>query len=109
MTTHDFRLRQQESTRYATLRDWCAIGFRRKKLVTVSFLGLLLGTVVFSLFWAARYYESSMQVLVLQDRSDPAVTSAPIAAIQNNQQVSPNDINSEIALMQGPDLLRQVV
>jgi len=109
MATHDFRLRQKESTRYATLRDWCAIGFRRKKLVTVSFLGLLLGTFVFSMLWAARYYESSMQILVLQDRSDPAVTSAPIAAIQNNQQVGPNEINSEMALMQGSDLLRQVV
>jgi uncharacterized protein involved in exopolysaccharide biosynthesis len=108
MTDRDFLLRRQESTRYATLRDWCAVGFRHRRLVLISFLGLLLGTVVFSVGWAARYYESSMQILVLQDRSDPAVTAGPNAAVQSTQMINPDQINSEMALLQGADVLRQV-
>jgi uncharacterized protein involved in exopolysaccharide biosynthesis len=108
MTDSDFLLRRQESTRYATLRDWCAVGFRRRRIVLVSFFGLLLGTVLFSVISTSRYYESSMQILVLQDRSDPAVTAGPNAAMQNTQMVSPDQINSEMALLKGADVLRQV-
>jgi uncharacterized protein involved in exopolysaccharide biosynthesis len=98
-----------EGARFTTLRDWCTVGFRRRRLILTSFAGLLLGTILFTVFWAARYYESSMQILVLQDRTDPAVTPAPDAIVQNtNQLVSPDQINSEMALLQGGDLLRQV-
>lgn len=98
-----------DPAQFTTLRDWCTVGFRRRRLILTSFIGLLLGTVFFTVFWAARYYESSMQILVLQDRTDPAVTPAPNAIIQNtNQLVSPDQINSEMALLQGGDLLRQV-
>jgi len=108
MNEDDFLLRRQESTRYATLRDWCAVEFRHRRLVLVSFLGLLLGTILFSVVWAARYYESSMQILVLQDRSDPAVTAGPSAAMQSTQLINPDQINSEMALLLGADVLRQV-
>jgi uncharacterized protein involved in exopolysaccharide biosynthesis len=108
MTDRDFLLQRQESTRYATLRDWCAVGFRRRRLIAVSFFGLLLGTVVYSIFWTSHYYESSMQLLVLQDRSDPAVTAGPSAAMQSTQMISPDQINSEMALLKGADVMRQV-
>jgi polysaccharide biosynthesis protein PslE len=109
MTERDFRLHQMESSRYATLRDWASIGFRRRRLIMTSFCGLLLGTILFSVLWAARYYESTMQIFVRQDRTDPQISAAQNAAVPNAQTVTPDVINSEIALLQGPDILRQVV
>ncbi len=109
MENKEIRNRPEESTKFTTLRDWCAVGFRRRRLILTSFAGLLLGTILFTVFWAARYYESSMQILVLQDRIDPSVTPAASAIQQNsNQMLSPDQINSEMALLQGPDTLRQV-
>jgi uncharacterized protein involved in exopolysaccharide biosynthesis len=109
MNERDFRLRQMESSRYVTLRDWASIGFRRRRLILTSFCGLLLGTILFTVFWAARYYESTMQIFVRQDRTDPQISSAQNAAVPNTQTVTPDVINSEIALLQGPDILRKVV
>jgi uncharacterized protein involved in exopolysaccharide biosynthesis len=109
MENKEFRNRPEESTRFTTLRDWLAVGFRRRRLILTSFAGLLLGTILFTVVWAARYYESSMQILVIQDRIDPSVTPAASAITQNsNQLLSPDQINSEVALLQGPDTLRQV-
>jgi polysaccharide biosynthesis protein PslE len=109
MIDRNIRSNQVETSRYATLRDWAAIGFRRRRLIVTSFCGLLLGTILFSVFWAARYYESEMQVFVAQDRTDPQVSSAPSAAVQSNQTITPDVMNSELALLQAPDILRQVV
>jgi uncharacterized protein involved in exopolysaccharide biosynthesis len=109
MIERDGRLRQTESSRYATPRDWAAVGFRRRRLIATSFCGLLVGTILFSVFWAARYYESEMQIFVAQDRTDPQVSSAPSAAVQSNQSITPDVMNSEMALLQAPDILRQVV
>jgi uncharacterized protein involved in exopolysaccharide biosynthesis len=109
MENKEFRERPETYTRFTTLRDWFAVGFRRRRLILTSFAGLLLGTILFTVFWAARYYESSMQILVLQDRVDPSVTPAASAITQNaNQLLGPDVINSEMALLQGQDTLRQV-
>ena len=92
---------RQYFARYATMRDWIAVGFRRRKIVLTCFCGVFLGAVVFAWFWAANYFESSMDILVEQDRSDPAISSAQNAAILTNTAVTPDQINSEVALLQG--------
>jgi uncharacterized protein involved in exopolysaccharide biosynthesis len=109
MVEADLRNSYQNSTRFSTLRDWLAVGFRRRRLVLLSFFGVFLGATVFAWSWAANYYQSSMQVLVQQDRSDPAITPAQTASILTNNLVTPDQINSEIALLQGGDMLRSVV
>jgi len=99
----------QVTARFSTPREWCAIGFRRRRLALVSFCGVFLGATVFAWYWAANYYESFMEILVEQDRSDPAITAAQNAAILTNGQVTPDQINSEVALIQGWDMLSSVV
>ena len=109
MENKELRNRPEESARFTTVRDWFAVGFRRRRLILTSFAGLFLGTILFTVLWAARYYESTMQILVLQDRIDPSVTPAASAIQQSsNQLLGPDQINSEMALLQGPDTLRQV-
>jgi uncharacterized protein involved in exopolysaccharide biosynthesis len=109
MAERDSRNPYQSSSRYSTLRDWVAIGFRRRRLVIVTFCGVLLGAVLFTWFYALRYYEASMQVLVEQDRSDPAISTAQTAAVATSTLVTTDQMNSEMALLQGQDMLRSVV
>jgi succinoglycan biosynthesis transport protein ExoP len=96
-------------TRYSTLRDWIAVIFRQRRLVVVCFCGTLLGTCLFAWLWAARYFESSMQILVMPDQMAAVVPSPSSAPALSNQVVSEGEINSEMALLQGEDLLQQVV
>jgi uncharacterized protein involved in exopolysaccharide biosynthesis len=99
----------QNSTRFGTLRNCIAIGFNRRRLVIVTFCGVFLGATIFAWYWEANYFEASMDILVEQDRSDPAISSAQNAAILTNDLVTPDQINSEVALIQGQDMLRSVV
>jgi uncharacterized protein involved in exopolysaccharide biosynthesis len=46
---------------------------------------------------------------VEQDRSDPAITSAQVANVNNNKQITLDQVTSEAALLQGEDMLRSVV
>src|SRR5229473_4768029 len=109
MENKEFQNRPEALTRFTTLRDWFTVGFRHRRLILTSFVGLLVGTILFTVLWAARYYESTMQILVLQDRIDPSVTPAASAIQQSsNQLLGPDQINSEMALLQGPDTLREV-
>ena len=85
-----------------TMRDVLTPLFRRSRLVILTFSGILLGTILFSVLWAGRFYEAKMQVLVEQNRSDPAITSMQNAAVMS-RVITPDEISSEIALLSGHD------
>ena len=61
-----------------TLRDMLAPLFRQRRIVIVSFCCVFAAATMVAWIWAARYYVSAMQVVVEQDRSDPAITSAQV-------------------------------
>ena len=92
-----------------TLRDILAPLFRHRRIAIISFSGVFLCVICLAWFWAARYYVAKMQVVVEQDRSDPAVTAAQNAQFIINKGVSIDQISSEVALLQGQDMLRNVV
>jgi polysaccharide biosynthesis transport protein len=93
------------------LRDVAGALFRRKALVLIIFLTVIVGTAVVTL-WLPNRYESRMKILVKNQRVDVAIT--PEATIGVNaptvaNEVSENQINSEIELLTSKDLLTQVV
>ncbi len=99
-----------QRSRFTTLRDWLGVGFRRRRVIVLSFCGVFLASILFAWFWAAHYYEATMQVLVTTDRSDPTITPQPNSMAPNmGQLITPDQINSEMALLKGDDTLRQVV
>ncbi len=92
-----------------SLRDGAGAIFRRRGLVLFTFLSVIAGTIVVTLLLPNRY-ESRMKILVKNQRVDvvitpEATTNAP--AVDND--VSENQINSEIELLTSRDLLTQVV
>jgi len=91
-----------------TLRDALTPLFRHKKLLIVTFCSVLVATTLFAWLWAAHYYVAKMQVVVEQDRSDPAITTAQSAAVTSNKVLTVDQISSEVALLQGQDMMRTV-
>ncbi|HMD31843.1 MAG TPA: Wzz/FepE/Etk N-terminal domain-containing protein, partial [Candidatus Acidoferrales bacterium] len=89
-------------------RDILVPIFRHKRLVLSVFSSVAVLAIFFTWFWAANYYVSTMQIAVQQDRSDPAVTTGQSAAVQTGKQVSPDQITSEVVLLQGRDMLHSV-
>ena len=93
-----------------SLRDGAAALFRRKGLVVFIFAMVALGTAVVT-FLLPNKYDSRMKILVKNQRVDVAITpeqttAAPVSGIEN--EVSENQINSEIELLTSKDLLAQV-
>jgi uncharacterized protein involved in exopolysaccharide biosynthesis len=53
-------------------------------------------------------YESTMKVLVKRERMDPVMTPSPNASAQTSQDVTEEELNSEVEILKSRDLLEQV-
>jgi uncharacterized protein involved in exopolysaccharide biosynthesis len=91
-----------------TRRDIIAVLFRQRWPMLATFL-LVVVAVALSGMWIPKY-EAKMKILALRQRSDEMVTSSANAPSQfSNDQVSEEDLNSEVELLNSDDLLRKVV
>jgi uncharacterized protein involved in exopolysaccharide biosynthesis len=91
-----------------TSRDVLTRLFRQRRALLIAFLLVLAGATL-SGIWVPKY-ESQMKILVRRQRTDVIVTSSANEPSQQfNDQVSEQDLNSEVELLNSKDLLRKVV
>jgi uncharacterized protein involved in exopolysaccharide biosynthesis len=90
-----------------TLRDFVAMGFRRRRAVLVCFLGILLGTIVFALFFSK--YRAETEILLHRERVDPVATGEQNTPMMVNAEITEQEVNSEVELIKSRDVLRPVV
>jgi uncharacterized protein involved in exopolysaccharide biosynthesis len=91
-----------------TLRDAFAVLFRQRRTMLIAFCVVVIAAAL-SGFWTPKY-EAQMKILVLRQRSDTVVTSSPNAPSEfSSDQISEEDLNSEVELLNSEDLLRTVV
>jgi uncharacterized protein involved in exopolysaccharide biosynthesis len=91
-----------------SLRDIFAVLFRQRVAMLVA-LAVVVVLVAISGMWIPKY-EAQMKILALRQRSDTIVTPSANAPAQfNGDQVSEEDLNSEVELLNSDDLLRKVV
>jgi len=91
-----------------TTRDVVAVLFRQRWQMLAAFVLVILA-VIASGVWVPKY-EAHMKIIALRQRSDTMVTSSANAPEQySNDQVTEEDINSEVELLNSSDLLRKVV
>src|SRR5689334_3800697 len=94
-----------------SLRDGASAVFRRRGLVLFTFLAVVAGTILVTLFLPNRY-DARLKILVKNQRVDVAITPEAtngVGAASGVSEVSENQINSEIELLTSKDLLTQVV
>ena len=100
-----------KSEAQVSVRDVANVLFRHKLLICVTFLAVAVGTAVFT-FLMPNEYESRMKILVKNTRSDVPITPERTTGATSSyfeNDVSENQINSEIELLTSEDLLKQVV
>src|SRR5215472_16768512 len=92
-----------------TLQDMLRPLFRHRLAVKLTFSSIFLLSILWALSTASHYWVATMQVIVGRARLEPAVTPQPTAAVQGTSQaVTTDDVDSEVALLQGRDMLREV-
>src|SRR5215831_2744042 len=108
-------MRPQLTTGYGknpiSLRDGASAVFRRRGLVLFTFLAVLTGTILVTVMLPNRY-DSRMKILVKNQRVDVAITPEATNGLNAptvDNDVSENQINSEIELLTSKDILTQVV
>ncbi len=91
-----------------TVRDLAAVFFRHQRLLVASFVGVVsAGMLYFVLFPS---YKAEMKILVRRGRIDPVITPTPSPSPAfEHDEISEEELNSEVELLRDNDLLRQVV
>lgn len=108
MTNQKFDASNGAGPRSFTLRDVAVIIFRHKRILGLCFGGMLLGTLLTVLLMPAEY-KAQAKILVKRERVDPVVSPEQNTPLQIRDEISEEELNSEIALIESDDVLRQTV
>ncbi len=93
--------------RTPTPRDFITVLFRHRGLIIASFLAIFLG-VVLGTYLMPKQYQAEMEILVKRERADPVVSPQNAQSFVF-QDVTQEDMNSEVELIKSRDLLEKVV
>ena len=91
-----------------TLRDLLSVGFRHRRLIINTFLGVF-SLVILLAAIVPRKYQSEMKILVRHERADTVVTPDREQPMQLRTDVSDAELQSEAELLKSRDLLADVV
>ena len=90
-----------------TLRDLVGMAFRRRRVIVLSFAGLMAGSLL-AILTLPPTYEAEMKILVQRDRVDPVVSTEPNVS-QSDHNLTLDEIASEVELFQSRDSLEKTV
>jgi uncharacterized protein involved in exopolysaccharide biosynthesis len=89
-----------------TMRDVVAIGFRHRRPLLSCFFGVLVGTLTFALL--TTKYRSETEILVRRERVDPVVSPQQNVPIVVSNQITEEEMNSEVELIKSQDVMRKI-
>src|SRR5882724_12886598 len=90
-----------------TLRDLVGMTFRRRRVIILSFAGLMAGFILAILILPPTY-EAEMKILVQRERVDPVVSTESNVS-QSDRTLTLDEITSEVELFQSRDSLEKTV
>jgi uncharacterized protein involved in exopolysaccharide biosynthesis len=97
-----------EGTPSFNLRGFLEIGFRQRRVIINSFLGIFSFAVLLA-FLLPKKYEAQMKILVRHERAESVVSPEREAPVQWRTEVSEEELQSEAELIKSRDLLTKVV
>jgi uncharacterized protein involved in exopolysaccharide biosynthesis len=101
-------IRRTASVPSPTLRDLLAVVFRQRWLILISFAAILLAVLLYGLVEPS--YQAQMRVLVRRGRIDPVATPTPTEVpLFQREDVTEEELNSEVELLSDQEILRTVV
>lgn len=91
-----------------TLRDVLAVIFRQQRVFLYTIPVVLLGTFLYGLLVPS--YQAHMKMLLRRGRVDPVVSPQQNPPLDlSHQEITEEDVNSEVELLRDENLLRKVV
>src|ERR1700737_4583344 len=108
MFSRNLHAHSDENTYRNTARDFLAIGFRQRRVVTTTFIMVFAAVILIALM-LPRQYQSEMKILVRHERADSVVSAEREAPQQFRTEVSEEELQSEAELLKSRDLLSKVV
>jgi succinoglycan biosynthesis transport protein ExoP len=90
-----------------SLRDVLTIVFRHKRVVVLSFFGILTGAFLAAALHAPEY-RASTKFLIERERLDPVISPGQ-SSPEGRSEVTEEELNSEVELIESGDVLREVV
>jgi uncharacterized protein involved in exopolysaccharide biosynthesis len=108
MNEKNNKLGGTEKGQSPNMRELLAIGFRQRRLIINTFLGILSLAVLLA-FLLPKQYESQMKILVRHERADSVVSPEREQPLQLRTEVSEEELQSEAELLKSRDLLNKVV
>src|SRR5262249_47682325 len=106
--SQELEIRRTGPPRTPTPRDVAAVLFRHKKLLVTTFLLLFAGCFLYALLLPS--YKAEMKILIGRGRIDPALTPTQTSSpLFEHDEISEQEMNSEVELLHGGDILRRVV
>ncbi len=97
-----------EGTQSFHLRGFLEIGFRQRRVIINSFLGIFSFAVLLA-FLLPKKYEAQMKILVRHERAESVVSPERESPVQWRTEVSEEELQSEAELIKSRDLLTKVV
>ncbi len=89
------------------VKDLVAIGFRHKQPMLLCFLGVFLGALMVGILMPTSY-QAHTKLLVKRERVDPVVSPGQSAPVMVKDEVTEEELNSEVELLESDDVMRQV-
>src|SRR5580693_6916888 len=102
MNNRDAMQVHERGTISFSTRDLLAIAFRRKRIAAFCFFGILAGAIIATVLRPAEY-RATTKFLVDRERLDPVISSEQNVPLAVNNQVSEEELNSEVGLLQDND------
>jgi uncharacterized protein involved in exopolysaccharide biosynthesis len=93
--------------RSSSTRDVLTIVFRRRRVIGLSFGGLLAGALL-AVCLLPSTYEAELKILMQRKRVDPVITTNP-NVIEQDRQLTADEVSSEVELFQSRDSLEKAV
>ncbi|MGA2377087.1 MAG: GumC family protein [Candidatus Sulfotelmatobacter sp.] len=108
MNSNDLDPVNNQATFSFSLRDLLTILFRHKRVVVLSFLGIMTGAVLAAVLRPTEY-RASTKFLIERERLDPVISPGQTTTPEVRGEVTEEELNSEVELIESADVLRQVV
>jgi uncharacterized protein involved in exopolysaccharide biosynthesis len=89
------------------VKDIVAIGFRHKRAMALCFTAVFLGAVMVGILMPTSY-QAHTKILVKRERVDPVISPGENAPVMVKDEVTEEELNSEVELLESDDVLSQV-
>jgi uncharacterized protein involved in exopolysaccharide biosynthesis len=90
-----------------SMKDIVAIGFRHQRSMILCFLAVFSGAVLVGILMPTSY-QAHTKILIKRERVDPVISPGQSASMMVKDEVTEEQLNSEVELLESDEVLRQV-